>query len=467
MQSVIPNHQNSPLLSRSERVSNNRNNSERLEQNPLEESTKKKSNVCNKCIIGFSSVGITGSGLILAAGLGAKFSALGVVGKAIVISSGALAGLVGSVAVPIVVGILGLSGFGFLIHYAINKKKDNDMSNALNDLHNPKNNTFINKNSKIASKILSMKMDTNKAAKILADERFDKVVAANILLQMKQNGANGILSEMEPNEAACILSEMESSQALNFIETSNLCNWSSISNWFCDENKENATKLLCKSLNKNLSTKDRIESFSKVRDLSLSDHKKKFDINSTHDGISLTINHNLLYEKIEIKFPKNGQELMNMIETGYGKDSLESRIESFKKDIFRADYNISLQNNNYSFNVGDEIDPSFKTNVVEQIGINDFQKKNIGILATQSLSIAMRGLKPEYASLGNDHESKFNITEFPSGDIKLDYIYKNKTPDFMKDVQNEMGLYSEVAYDASFFISKDSVIPLACNWSGS
>jgi hypothetical protein len=240
--------------------------------------------------------------------------------------------------------------------------------------------------------------------------------------------------------------------------------WDKIADWFCGTNKEEAKKLLFDVYNQS-GTDERISSFSHLRDLASPAYKRNFDIEITHEGIKLSIDNDLL--KATLQPPANDEGLINKINKYYGNETTQERINVFKSDIPRADYTISLQDHDYSFTVNDGINKQEKIDVVDKIGGNHFQKRNVGILATQSLTLAMRGLKPEYLSLGNNHVQTFNITEFPSGDLKVDMLYSNRVPEHMKETQMEMKLYSEVKYDASLLISKDKVIPLSCNWSGS
>ncbi|MCL1126454.1 hypothetical protein [Shewanella surugensis] len=255
--------------------------------------------------------------------------------------------------------------------------------------------------------------------------------------------------------------EIKTAKSVNDVSST----WGKIIDWFCGANKEEAKKLLFDVYNNQLSTNQRISSFSNLRDLASAAYKRNFDIEITHEGIKLSIDNDLLKETLQPQ--ANDEGLINIINLKYGNDSTQERINVFKQDIPRADYTISLQDHDYSFTVHDGINQQEKKNAVDSIGKNDFQKRNVSIFATQSLTLAMRGLKPEYLSLGNNHVQRFNIMEFPSGDLKVDMLYSNTTPEHMQEVQTEMGLYSEVKYDASLLISKDKVILLSCSWSGS
>ena len=85
------------------------------------------------------------------------------VGKGIAVA-GAAIGL-GPIGAAVVVAAATLVGVGFLISYAVNKNKEQKMTNVLNKGNiNDKDNQFIKNNSKLANKILST-MEPKKAKK--------------------------------------------------------------------------------------------------------------------------------------------------------------------------------------------------------------------------------------------------------------------------------------------------------------
>lgn len=249
--------------------------------------------------------------------------------------------------------------------------------------------------------------------------------------------------------------------------------WGRIKDWFCGTHKEKAKQALF-DLYDAQDNKVRVEAFSTLRHLAAPGFKDAFVISTDPDKNTLTLK---IADEVEVELSNADNDpyhLLQEITAKYGNDSTEERVSALKRDINRSEYTLSTTDGIIYYKAGDGISDEEKKASVDTIKGTDYQRKMVGILATQSLILAMQGVRSEFISFGeagiNDDSRKqhFTVTMLPSDVIKVDIQYeKENALDMIAELPEEMKVHRKITLKSSFLVEKDQTHLLYASWNGS
>ncbi|MGL5126940.1 MAG: hypothetical protein ACRC7D_01885 [Aeromonas popoffii] len=196
--------------------------------------------------------------------------------------------------------------------------------------------------------------------------------------------------------------------------------WGRIADWFCGTKKEEAKKELFGLLH-NDSGLQRVEHFTKLRDISSPAYKDNFHYEASH-GENGLFNVNLkiigVLEITDIKTPGKFEEVSEKIKLENNEGS--ENLEQMKKDIARFTYHCE----------GITYDGSLTVDKLEEFtsSMTSNQKKTLDLIASQTGMIAIKngiyGIGDGQAFVGTPELQEISMSKDENGVVQVELTMK-------------------------------------------